>query len=64
MSRATCRKKEARLILRLGIYIFCYQYFGTHGLLFQGLAYNDKVIVYIVTHDLGLIQVIGRNALL
>ena len=64
MSRATYRKKEARLILQSEIYTFCYQYFGTHGLLLQDLAYNDKAIVYIVTHALGLIQVIGRNALL
>ena len=25
-------QKEARLILLSGIYIFCYQYFGRHGL--------------------------------
>ena len=30
--------KEARLILHSGIYIFCYQYFGRHGLPSSGLG--------------------------
>ena len=38
--------KEARLILHSGIYIFCYQYFGRHGLSSSGLGSRSYVQWY------------------